>query len=140
MNIENRWQFRGDNTAQADIRAGHVGPWDEGAVLDHLGIASEDDVDAVAYGLKGEDLATAQRAALAGYARAMADLAAIVGSITTATALEDHGRRRLHSMPNRDAEPACSIYASRLMQIVGYMSQDECEARAAQWMREGIRR
>ena len=42
------------------------------AVLTHLGIAREDDTDAVAYGLTGDDLATAQREVLAGYERRMA--------------------------------------------------------------------
>ena len=69
--IEHTWTDRGDSAAREDIRAGHTGEWDRGAVLAHLGIATEDDTDAVACGLAGDDLDTAQRAALAGYARAM---------------------------------------------------------------------
>ena len=69
--IEQTWTDRGDSAAREDIRAGHTGEWDRGAVLAHLGIATEDDTDAAAYGLAGDDLATAQRAALAGYARVM---------------------------------------------------------------------
>jgi len=65
----NIWTDRGDSAAREDIRAGHTGEWDKNALLAHLGIATEDDTDAVAYGLAGDDLATAQRAALAGYAR-----------------------------------------------------------------------
>ena len=64
-----QWQDRGDSAAREDLRAGHTGEWDLDAVLTHLGIAREDDTDAVAYGLAGDDLATAQRVALAGYAR-----------------------------------------------------------------------
>lgn len=64
------WIDRGDSAAREDLRAGHAGEWDRAAVLSHLGIATEDDVDAVAYGLAGDDLDTAQSAALAGYARA----------------------------------------------------------------------
>ncbi len=67
-----QWQDRGDSAAREDLRAGHTGEWDLDAVLTHLGIASEEDADAVAYGLTGEDLATAQREALAGYERRMA--------------------------------------------------------------------
>jgi hypothetical protein len=40
-------------------------------VLAHLGIATEDDTDAAACGLAGEDLVAAQNAVLAGYARVM---------------------------------------------------------------------
>ena len=64
-----QWQDRGDSAAREDLRAGHSGEWDRGAVLAHLGIFSEEDTDAAACGLAGEDLAAAQRAALAGYAR-----------------------------------------------------------------------
>ena len=71
MNIENTWTDRGDSAAREDIRAGHTGEWDRNAVLVHLGIASEDDTDAVACGLAGDELAAAQRAALAGYERRM---------------------------------------------------------------------
>ena len=67
--IEHTWTDRGDSAAREDIRAGHTGEWDRGAVLAHLGIFGEE--DAAAYGLAGDDLDTAQRAALAGYARAM---------------------------------------------------------------------
>ena len=67
----NIWTDRGDSAAREDLRAGHSGEWDRGAVLAHLGIATEDDDDAVACGLAGEDLDAAQRAALAGYARGM---------------------------------------------------------------------
>ncbi len=69
--IEQTWTDRGDSAAREDIRAGHTGEWDRGAVLAHLGIATEDDTAATACGLAGEDLAAAQRAALAGYARVM---------------------------------------------------------------------
>lgn len=67
--IEQTWTDRGDSAAREDIRAGHTGEWDKNAVLVHLGIFSED--DAAAYGLAGDELATAKRAALAGYARVM---------------------------------------------------------------------
>ena len=67
-----QWADRGDSAAIADLRAGHVGEWDLDAVLTHLGIAREDDTDAVAYGLTGDDLATAQREVHAGYERRMA--------------------------------------------------------------------
>ena len=70
MNIS-QWTDRGDAAALEDLRAGNGSEWDRNAVLTHLGIASEDDTDAVACGLDGEDLAAAQRAALAGYARRM---------------------------------------------------------------------
>ena len=69
---ESQWADRGDSAAIEDIRAGHTGEWDRDAVLTHLGIASEDDVDALAHGLAGDDLATAQREVLAGYERRMA--------------------------------------------------------------------
>ena len=67
--IEQTWTDRGDSAAREDLRAGHTGEWDRGAVLAHLGIFGEE--DAAAYGLAGDDLAAAQRAALAGYARVM---------------------------------------------------------------------
>ena len=70
MNIS-QWTDRGDSAAREDLRAGHVGEWDRNAVLVHLGIASEDDTDAIACGLMGADLDAAQRAAIAGYARVM---------------------------------------------------------------------
>ena len=63
----NIWTDRGDSAAREDLRAGHTGEWDRGAVLAHLGIFGEE--DAAAYGLAGDD--PAQRAALAGYARVM---------------------------------------------------------------------
>ena len=69
--IEQTWAARGNSAAREDIRAGNTGEWDRGAVLAHLGIFSEDDTDAVACGLAGDDLDTAQRAAHAGYARVM---------------------------------------------------------------------
>lgn len=69
--IEQTWTDRGDSAAREDIRAGHTGEWDRGAVLAHLGIFDETDTDAAACGLAGEDLDAAQRAALAGYARVM---------------------------------------------------------------------
>ena len=65
----NIWTDRGDSAAREDLRAGHSGEWDKSAVLAHLGIFGEE--DAAAYGLAGDDLAAAQRAALAGYARVM---------------------------------------------------------------------
>ena len=79
---ESQWADRGDSAALEDLdaceRAARTGvvydvrrEWDRGAVLAHLGIASEDDTDALAYGLKGDDLATAQAAALDGYERRM---------------------------------------------------------------------
>lgn len=71
MNLS-QWADRGDSAAREDLRAGHAGERDRVAVLTHLGIASEDGVDAVAYGLTGDDLATAQREVLAGYERRMA--------------------------------------------------------------------
>ena len=77
-----KWADRGDSAAHEDLltcersaRKGNVydirAIWDRDAVLSHLGILTEDDVDAVACGLVGEDLAAAQRAAIAGYARRM---------------------------------------------------------------------
>ena len=65
------WQDRGDSSEREDIRYGHSGEWDKSAVLAHLGIFYETDTEAAAYGLAGDDLAAAQRAALAGYARVM---------------------------------------------------------------------
>jgi len=67
--IEHTWTDRGDSAAREDIRAGHTGEWDRGAVLAHLGIFNEEDAEAD--GLTGDELDTAQRAALAGYARVM---------------------------------------------------------------------
>ena len=67
----NIWTDRGDSAAREDLRAGHSGEWDKSAVLAHLGIFDETDTEAAAYGLAGDDLAAAQRAALAGYARVM---------------------------------------------------------------------
>lgn len=72
MNAEH-WADRGDSAAREDLRGGHRGEWDRGAVLSHLGIFDETDTDAVAHGLAGDDLAAAQRAALAGYARVMVE-------------------------------------------------------------------
>ena len=69
--IEQTWTDRGDSAAREDLRAGHTGEWDRGAVLAHLGIFSEEDTDAVACGLAGDDLAAAQNAVLAEYARVM---------------------------------------------------------------------
>ncbi len=69
--IEQTWTDRGDSAAREDLRAGHTGEWDRGAVLAHLGIFSEEDTEAAAYGLAGDDLAAAQNAVLAGYARVM---------------------------------------------------------------------
>ena len=71
MMTAEQWQDRGDSAAREDIRAGHSGEWDKSAVLAHLGIFDETDTEAAAYGLAGDDLAAAQRAALAGYARVM---------------------------------------------------------------------
>lgn len=65
------WADRGDSAAREDIRAGNVGEWSKGAVLAHLGIFDETDTEAVACGLTGDDLDAAQRAALAGFGRAM---------------------------------------------------------------------
>lgn len=42
MSIENRWNERGDAAAREDIRAGNIGAWDEGAVLNHIGLGSFD--------------------------------------------------------------------------------------------------
>ena len=67
----NIWTDRGDSAAREDLRAGHSGEWDKSAALAHLGIFDETDTEAAAYGLAGDDLAAAQRAALAGYARVM---------------------------------------------------------------------
>lgn len=94
-----QWTDRGADAARADLRAGHTGRWDQGAVLTHLGLADEDDTDAIAYGLHGEDLAAAQQAALAGYERGMTDVVDILHSMPTPGDLERHGRRHLHSMP-----------------------------------------
>ena len=71
MTTEQTWTDRGDAAAREDLRAGHTGEWDRVAVLAHLGILSENDTDAVACGLAGDELAAAQRASLAGYARVM---------------------------------------------------------------------
>jgi hypothetical protein len=67
--IEQTWTDRGDSAAREDLRAGHTGEWDKNAVLVHLGIFNEEDAEAD--GLTGDELDTAQRAALAGYARVM---------------------------------------------------------------------
>lgn len=69
--IESIWAERGDSAAREDIRAGHTGAWDEGAVLAHLGIFTEE--DALGEGVEPADLAMAQRSAIAGYARVMAE-------------------------------------------------------------------
>lgn len=137
MNLS-QWTDRGADAARTDLRAGHTGRWDQSAVLTHLGLADEDDADAMAYGLRGEDLAAAQQAVLAGYERGMTDVVDILLSMPAPGDLERHGRRHLHSMPARAASRAAGLYAWRLEEISGHPAS-VCEALVAQWMREGIR-
>lgn len=68
---ENKWNERGDAAAREDAALNNdIADIDEGAVLAHLGIFDADDTDARAHGLVGAELASAQRAALAGYREA----------------------------------------------------------------------
>lgn len=108
MSTINIWTDRGDAAALEDLRAGHSGEWDRNAVLAHLGILTES--DAAAYGLAGDDLDAAQRAALSGYERRVAQHAP-----RFAVAWTERGEPRSFAVDGDEA----AAYAARRVFLVG---------------------
>ena len=108
--IEQIWTERGDAAALEDLRAGNGSEWDRNAVLAHLGIFAEDDTDAVSGGLTGADLDAAQRAALSGYERRMAQHAP-----RFAVAWTERGEPRSFAVDGDEA----AAYAARRVFLVG---------------------